>query len=187
MTDTLFDASLRALPRHILSCSLDVRRYSLCCGSNWLDFSSNVGCLVAEHGNVRRLESFIQTGARPSRDGLGDTLLHKACRSKNQCVEKIYMLLNYDETWLNSQNRNGVAPIHIAATKKCTDALKLLTSQIDCDVNVRSRKRLTALHIAAHGGLIENVNELLSHPQIDCNAMDVNGDTAAHHAAARGL
>ena len=83
MSDTLFDACLRALPRHILSESIDVRRYSLCCGSEWLDLSSTVGCLAAEHGDVHRLNSFLQTGARPSRDGLGDTLLHKACRSKN--------------------------------------------------------------------------------------------------------
>ena len=164
MSETLFDACLRALPRHILSESIDVRRYSLCCGLEWLDFSTTVGCLVAEYGNTVRLRSFLQTCARPSRDGLGDTLLHKACRSKKQSVQKIQLLLNFEMTWLNSQNKNGVAPIHIAATKKNPDALKLLMSHSDCDVNMRSRQRLTALHIAAHGGLIDNVNELLPHP-----------------------
>ena len=51
MSNTLFDAALRALPRHILSGAIDTRRYNLCCGSEWLDFSSTVGCLVAEYGN----------------------------------------------------------------------------------------------------------------------------------------
>ena len=106
MSDTLFELSLCALPRHILNCSIDVRRYSLCCGSKWLDFSSTVGCLVAEYGNTLRLKSFLQTGDRPSRDGLGDTLLHKACRSKKQPTEKIQLLLNFDTAWLNSQNKN---------------------------------------------------------------------------------
>ena len=81
-------------------------------------------------------------------------------------------------------NRNGVTPLHIAASRKDTNILRAVLQAENIYVNTRTNHNLAPLHIAAHKGLIDNVRELLRHPQIDCNAMDVNGDTAAHHAAA---
>ena len=184
----LFSQCLAVLPTDALNVRCDVTGYNYCPRhhNNVSMFKSTIACLIAEFGGFNNLKLVLNRCKCPVTDLLRDPLLHKACRSTVDAVRKIHLLLDFDGTWLNAQNRNGVAPIHIAATRNDVRIICVFLSNQQCDVNIRTLKRLTPLHVAANKGKYHVVKELLRHQQIDCNAIDVNGDTAAHHAAANG-
>ena len=116
---TLFELCLDTIPIQQLDAEFDVRRYHICCGRNWLHFMSTLLCMISEHGTIKNIELMVTKGANLAVcDGIGDTPPHKSCRSTKDVVQKIQLFLNSDASVMLQSNRNGVTPLHIAASRK---------------------------------------------------------------------
>ena len=146
----------------------------------------HIACLRAHVESVRFLvdECFASLAVR---DSVGDTALHKVCKSSIDVCKKIEYLVFQDRFLLQARNGRCLLPLHLLAKQKNVDALKCMVQLCDKSLlNARSRHHLRPLHISARFGVTDNIRLLLNCDGIDVNAVDQHGDTAAHHAAYYG-
>ena len=90
-------------------------------------------------------------GADPSvLDGSGQHLLHEACTSGNLSLVKILAV----STTVNSKDKNGNTPLHIACNKKRLDITKFLIEEAPTQTNTSIQNHCgnLALHIACETG-----------------------------------
>ena len=119
-------------------------------------------------------------GADPSiLDGSGQYLLHEACTSGNLSLVRILAA----STTVNSRDKNGNTPLHIACNKKHLDIAKFLIEEAPTQINTSIQNRCgnLALHIACEKhslGLIK----LVSSCTCDPNVKNCAGNTPLHVA-----
>jgi ankyrin repeat protein len=109
-------------------------------------------------------------------------VIHDAARDGDLATVKTLLTAHPD--LVNSQDTNGMTPLHFAAHNGSNDMVEfLLTSK--ADVNARDKYGTTPLEEAAQWGH-KDVAELLLDNKADVNARDNFGWTPLHRAALRG-
>ncbi|XP_021004164.2 delta-latroinsectotoxin-Lt1a-like [Parasteatoda tepidariorum] len=109
----------------------------------------------------------------------GRTMIHAAALKGNSKVARDFFFGNID---VNSKDRKGHTPLHIAAESDQKEFIQELINQ-SADVNAQTKtNQFTPLHIAARSGFLETVRELMKSPIISVNTEDKFGFTALHHA-----
>jgi ankyrin repeat protein len=112
----------------------------------------------------------------------GYTSLHYAVST--EYFDIVAQLLNQESIDVNkkSKDKDGVAPLHIAAKFNRTDNVDSLLKQSKIDVNKKDNDGYTPLHMAVWWGRADSVKLLLQHPKVNVNAQDNYGKTPLHHA-----
>ena len=72
--------------------------------------------------------------------------LHKVCERRDW--KKVTSLLNNEN--INTQNREGETPLHIASKDGDLDTVKVLASRKECDLNIPDEQGNTPLHLACY-------------------------------------
>ena len=113
--------------------------------------------------------------------------LQKPC--KHETFEYLCSLPNID---VNTKNKFGVTPLHLAVQLRDTTYLKILLKHPNIDVNIKNGDdnygdlQNTPLHIAASGDFIESLIILLEDKRVDINALNSNDNTPFYLAACNG-
>ena len=133
-----------------------------------------VACQWSTAANVKELLSERIGADWMKPDSNGDLPLHDACKSTIDSEEKVKLLLeaDKDKQSLQSTNKHGNTPIHIAAKNGKTAIVERLVasaSNIREIVSQTGQRKRQALHFAAGCGEISTVQALLSHQaSVDC-------------------
>ena len=96
---------------------------------------------------------------------------------------EILAVLKEHHVDLNAQQKDGMAPLHLAASSPPCECLRMLLSWDEVDVMARDSDGLTGLHWAAQNGHAEAVSMFASCKRFDINAKDNAGWTALFWAA----
>jgi len=93
--------------------------------------------------------------------------LHKAC--ERQDWKEVTSLLNNEN--INTQNREGETPLHIASRHGNLDTVKVLVSRKECELNILDERGNTPLHLACYKKALSIVKLLLEQR---CNSSNPN-------------
>ena len=122
-------------------------------------------------------------GADPSiLDGSGQNYLHEACTSGNLPLVKILAA----STTVNSRDKNGNTPLHIACKKRRLDIAKCLIEEAptQTNTNIQNHYGNLALHIACEKHSLALV-KLVGNCTGDPNVKNYAGNTPLHVACMR--
>ncbi|XP_065212445.1 transient receptor potential channel pyrexia-like [Planococcus citri] len=127
-------------------------------------------------GNSRCcIEILMQYGSK-----LPDTVLNSAVNGNSvECVE-LLLSLNVD---VNSFDKEGMTPLHIAADQGSIYCLKCLLSYPLCDKDLKTNdeRRYTAVHLAAENGYDQCIQSL-AETGADLNEVNAKKETPLHLA-----
>jgi len=108
--------------------------------------------------------------------------LHKACERGDW--EEVTCLLNNEN--INTQNREGETPLHIASKYDDLDTIKVLISREECNLNIADAEGNTPLHTACKQGQHSTVQFLVADQRCQLNAKNGEGETPLHIASEHG-
>jgi len=144
-----------------------------------------LACAVAKN-NVCFARLLLEAGSDVNfKYDNSESLLYRAV--KNQNLKLVKLLLEYQADTKIS-NKDGYAPIHIAARKGNSEIVTQLTLKKNADPNAKSDKLKTPLHLAAEFGHVKVVELLLQDPDV-CKLIDFKcafEGSAIHYAAQKG-
>ncbi|CAG9978307.1 unnamed protein product [Clonostachys byssicola] len=151
-----------------------------------IDWDDNAGCkaplLIAAEKNFFDAFELLYDDPRTNpyvTDYFGRTCLWYAVQNSNKrMVEKI--LDHTPRIWdiINVQDKDGLAPLHVAANIGNVKIAKMLIRHPAIDINVVAKFGWTALHIALAPCFRRLPQLLLEHPDIDLSLQLSNGWTA---------
>ena len=116
-----------------------------------------------------------------------DTILHLACRSRNEDVLK-YILQTMDNCGkaLSIQNNNKDTPLHLLAASRI-GLLDSLTLVVTDNPNLQDKSGNTALHLACQYRHYELAEHLITKCKCDFNMTNDKGELPLHIAIAQSL
>ncbi|KAL3852373.1 hypothetical protein ACJMK2_016026 [Sinanodonta woodiana] len=138
--------------------------------------------LASHEGHIEIVKFLIKQNADVNlADAVGDTPLHYAVFGKQP--EVVEILINSKGIKINSQNKAGVVPVHVAVNTADISTLKLLVEQ-GCDVTIKDNNEDTPMHDAMiqkknQPGVIEAV---LASPTCKFNLKNKAGLNVLHFA-----
>ena len=139
--------------------------------------------LACRYQQVNIARFLVHTkGADPSiLDGNGQNYLHEACVSGNLSLVKLLAT----KTTVNSRDKDGNTPLHIACTKKRLDIAKFLVEEAltRTDLSIQNRNGDLAIHIACEKRSLP-LTKLVSHCSL--NIKNCAGNTPLHVACKQG-
>ena len=104
--------------------------------------------------------------------------LHIACERGDS--KQITFLLSSEN--INSQNRDGETPLHIASKYDRLNAVKVLTSRKECNFNITNGQGYTPLHTACKQGHLSIVQFLVADQRCQLNTKNSEMNTLLHIA-----
>ena len=123
--------------------------------------------------NPKAVNKLLSSGLEMDRDqDFQLPWLHTCIHYDSTKVTKLLIKKGID---INQKDFNGVAPIHIAATKNHYKTLKLLLSQAKLNMNLKDDSGNTAIIIAANNNSWECLGLLLDSVQTDINLENLAG------------
>ncbi|KAF4517990.1 hypothetical protein B566_EDAN008826, partial [Ephemera danica] len=95
------------------------------------------------------------------------------------------LLLQHDDSLMNSRDNHGVTPLQQAVAHYHTDTLKFLLNR-GCSLNNRDNDGDTVFNEASLNNNVEALELLLQHDKSLMNEANDEGDTPLHHACRKG-
>ncbi|KAI5058828.1 hypothetical protein GOP47_0026998 [Adiantum capillus-veneris] len=141
---------------------------------------------ASQRGHVRSVSLLLAAGASVTvTDEAGDTVLHHAaCFRRTAVVELLLHVVPLLD--LNTRNKDGNTPLHLAAERNAARIVKLLASSSSCRLNDQNHDGDTPLHQAARCGNCLALKLILTYDSTDSTIRNHDGDTALHLAVASG-
>jgi ankyrin repeat protein len=109
--------------------------------------------------------------------------IHAATQEGN--FEKVNELICNDNTLVNSKNKNGNTPLHIAALKGDINTIQLLC-QHEANTNATNKNGNSPLHLAIQNLKIAAITMLVYTCGADIYQTDANGQTPLYKATLSG-
>ena len=140
--------------------------------------------LAARHGQRECLEMLLlMPDMVAAANGENQTPVMEAAHGHGQCLR---VLLNFDNSTVNNQNKKGLSALMVAASEGHTECLKLLLAQKRIKVHLTNKEGNSALMLAARNGHGECVVALLEYDSNCINQQNKEGYTALMLAALSG-
>ena len=108
--------------------------------------------------------------------------IHEAI-NEGKNIKKIKSFLNLDIS-VNSKDRSGNTPLHLAVSKGDLEIISLLIKS-KADVNLKNKEKDTPLHLAVSKGDLEIISLLIKN-KADVNSENEGKDTPLHLAISKG-
>ncbi|CAF0705929.1 unnamed protein product [Brachionus calyciflorus] len=142
--------------------------------------------IAAQNGQLEILKLLNQFKTNlHARDINEENAIHFCSRCNN--VENSKPIISYlvkNGVSLNSQNKNGETPLHIASRYGCIELVRILC-EYGANLDIQDDQLETALHVACWNGFPEIV-KCLCHYGCDVNLKNKEGETGLIVACARG-
>ncbi len=129
---------------------------------------------AAERGHKEIVELLIASGAdvNAAREfPKGETPLHSAVRGGHRDIVELLIANGAD---IKAENRRGITPVDIAASRNRSDLVKLMIEKGDI-----------SLHVAVRLGAVDKAKSIVE-KGTDINVRDILGKTPLHHAVEGG-